>query len=68
MIVETKYPQELATRLEAFFKKANTIEELDLVELSELVNSKNKVQLTVIRNHGMAQQINNSIISQIGGT
>ena len=68
MIVETKYPQELATRLEAFFKKANTIEELDLVELSEIVNSMNKVQLTVIRNHGMAQQINNSIISQIGGT
>ncbi len=51
--------------MDAFFKKTKSIEDLDLTKLSDIVDKKVKVKLTVIKNLEMAKQINNSIISQI---
>jgi len=64
-IVQIQYPQKLVDDLDRFFKKNKTIEQLNLKDLSDIVNRKIKVNMTVIKNLGMAQQINKSIISQI---
>ena len=65
LTVQAQYPKELVEKLEHFFKKNNSIETLELRELSEIVNTKIEVKLTVIKNLAMAQQINKSILSQI---
>jgi len=64
-IVQVQYPQKIVEDLEKFFRKNKMIEDLDLNELSEIVNKKQEIKLTVIKNLAMAKQINKSIISQI---
>lgn len=64
-IVQVHYPTEIVDDLENFFKKNKTIEDLDLGELSEIVNRKQEIKLTVIKSLAMAKQINKSIVSQI---
>ena len=64
-IVQAYYPKRTVEDLDKFFKKNKTMEDLNLQQLSEIVNRKMKVRLTVIKNISMAKQINNSIISQI---
>jgi hypothetical protein len=64
-IVQSHYPKEIVEEMDKFFKKNRTIENLNLSKLSEIVNKKVKIQLTVIKNLSMAKQINKSIISQI---
>ncbi|MGV8162187.1 MAG: hypothetical protein ACP5N2_02510 [Candidatus Nanoarchaeia archaeon] len=64
-IVQVQYPPEIVEELEKFFKKTKSINDLDLHILSEIVNRKVKIKLTVIKNRDMAQQINKSIISQM---
>lgn len=65
LVVQTNYPRNIVNALDDVFKKNKTIERLDLKKISEIVNTKTKVSLTVIKNHGTAKQINKSIISQI---
>lgn len=65
MIVQTQYPEKTVKRLDSFFKKNKSLKDLDLVELSNIINSKIEVKLTVIKNLSMAKQINKSIISLI---
>jgi len=65
LIVQAHYPQKLIEKLDLFFKKNKTIEELDLKELSDIVNTKIDVKLTVIKNLSIAKQINKSIKVQI---
>lgn len=64
-IVQVHYPKEIVDDLENFFKKNKTIENLDLGELSDIVNKKQEIKLIVIKNLAMAKQINKSIVSQI---
>ncbi|MFA6073024.1 MAG: hypothetical protein WC758_02855 [Candidatus Woesearchaeota archaeon] len=64
-IVQAHYPAEILDALDKFFKKTKNIDDLNLHELSKIVNRKVKIKLTVIKNLSMAQQINKSIISQI---
>jgi len=64
-IVQSHYPKEIVEEIDKFFKKNKTIKNLNLHELSEIVNKKIKIKLTVIKNLSMAKQINKSIISQI---
>jgi hypothetical protein len=64
-IVQVHYPQKIVEELDKFFKKNRTIKDLNLNELSDIVNQKIKINLTVIKNPSMAKQINKSIISQI---
>ncbi len=64
-IVQVHYPKEVVDNLEKFFRKNKTIENLDLTKLSKIVNQKQEVKLTIIKNLSMAKQINQSIISQI---
>jgi hypothetical protein len=64
-IVQSHYPKEIVEEMDNFFKKNKTIENLNLQELSEIVNKKQEIKLTVIKNLAMAKQINKSIISQI---
>lgn len=64
-IVQVQYPKSMVDELENFFKRNVTIDDLNLSELSGIVNKKIKINMTVIKNLGMAQQINKSIISQI---
>jgi len=65
LIVQTQYPDEIVKELDLFFKRNHNLKEFDLEELSEIVNKKREIKLTVINNMAMAKQINNSIISQI---
>jgi hypothetical protein len=64
-IVQTQYSAEIVQALEKFFKKNKSIEEMNLKELSEIVNKKATMKLTVIKNLAMAEQINKSIIEKI---
>ena len=65
IIVQAHYPKEILDSMDNFFKKTKDVENLDLTELSKIVNKKTQVKLTVIKNLSMAKQINQSIISQI---
>lgn len=65
MIIQTRYPEELIKEMDNFFRKNKTIEKLNLKELSEIVNKKIQVKLTVMKNLEMAKQINKSILSQM---
>ena len=64
IIVETTYPEKIVKKLDAFFRKNRTVEHLDLKALSEIVNLKAPVKLTVIKNRSMANHVNKSIIDQ----
>lgn len=64
-IVQSHYPKEIVEEMDKYFKKNRTIENLNLQKLSDIVNKKVKIQITVIKNLSMAKQINKSIISQI---
>jgi hypothetical protein len=65
LVIQSKYPEKIVDALDKFFKKNKTIEEMDLKVLSEIVNTKAKVKLTVIKNLEMAKQINKSILVQM---
>jgi len=65
LVVQTQYPEEIVKNLDHFFRKNKTIEDLDLKELSDIVNKKVGIKLTVIKNLAMAKQINKSIIDQM---
>lgn len=65
LVVQTQYPEEIIKRMDSFFKKSKSLKDLDLVELSNIVNMKIKMSLTVIKNLNMAKQINKSILDQI---
>ncbi len=65
IVIQARYPEELVKELDEFFKKNKSIDELDLSELSDIVNKKVNIQLTVIKDILMAKQINKSIISEI---
>jgi len=65
LVAQSRYPEEIVKHLDIFFKHNKKLSDLDLVELSEIVNKKMEVKLTVIRDINMAKQINKSIISQI---
>ncbi|MBW2997398.1 hypothetical protein KY349_03605, partial [Candidatus Woesearchaeota archaeon] len=64
-IVQTTYPAWIVQALDNFFKKNKSIEYMNLKELSDIVNRKIQIKLTVIKNLRMAKQINKSIISQM---
>ena len=65
LVVQTQYPLETVKALDAFFKKNKSLKDLDLVDLSNIVNRKGNFKLTVIKDLAMAKQINKSILSQI---
>lgn len=65
LVVQTQYPEGIIKDLDRFFRKNNTIKDLDLKELSDIVNRKRGIKLTVIKNLAMAKQINKSIIAQM---
>ena len=62
-IVQAHYSKKLVKELDNFFKKG--MKSMNLRDLSDIVNKKVKIDLTVIKNINMAKQINKSIISQI---
>lgn len=62
MIIQTQYPENVVKDLDNFFKKNKSIKNFNLKELSDIVNRKNKIKLTVIKNLEMAKQINKSIL------
>jgi len=65
LIIQTQYPKEFVIALDNFFKKNKKLEDVNLKELSDIVNSNIEIKLSVIKNLEMAKQINQSIISQI---
>ncbi len=65
LIVQTQYPPDIVQALEVFFRKNSTLEKLDITELSRIVNKKSVIKLTVIKNMGMAKQINASVLGQM---
>ena len=64
-VVQTHYPKDLVRELELFFKKSRNLKNLNLGDLSRIVNKKIDIKLTIIKNESLANQINKSIISQI---
>lgn len=65
IIIQTYYPEKLVTALDKFFSENKTLERLNLHALAEIVNMPLPVELTVIKSHELAKQINQSIISQM---
>lgn len=65
LVVQSRYPEELVKLLDSFFKRNKSLSDLDLADLSEIVNKKIEVKLTVIKDINMAKQINHSITSQM---
>lgn len=64
MIVQTNYPKSIVNSLDEFFKKNKNLKDLDISELSHIVNKKVQIKLTVIKNLEMAKQINKNIFDQ----
>lgn len=64
LIIQIQYPDKLVSEIEIFFKKNTSLENLDLKKLSDVVNKKIKIKITVIKNLEMAKHINQSIIGQ----
>lgn len=65
MIIQTQYPEKIVKDLDQFFRKNKSIKYFNLKELSDIVNRRAEIRLTVIKNLTMAKQINHSIISQM---
>ncbi len=65
LVVQTRYPPELVRALDMFFKKVRGLEHLNMKELSDIINRKVEVKLSVTKNSSMAKQINHSILSQM---
>ena len=65
LIVQTQYPLKLTKDLDNFFKKTKKLEDLNLKELSDIVNKKISIKLTIIKKLDMAKQINKSILNQM---
>lgn len=65
LVVQARYPREIIEELDKFFKNTKSLENLDLKKLSEIINRKIEVKLSVTKNLNMAKQINQSILSQI---
>lgn len=65
LVIQTLYPKEIINELDNFFKKTNSLKDLDLNKLSNIINKKIEAKLTVSKNINLAKQINHSIISQI---
>ncbi|MEK6960113.1 MAG: hypothetical protein AABX47_02995 [Nanoarchaeota archaeon] len=65
LIVQAHYPKELVKKINAFFRNTRTFDDMDVKRLHDIVSTKTKIKLTVIRNLEMAKQINKSIIEQI---
>ncbi|MFH1915669.1 MAG: hypothetical protein ABIJ21_00240 [Nanoarchaeota archaeon] len=65
LIIQTQYPETIVKQLDLFFKRNDSLENLDLHELSEIVNMRIAMKLTVIKNKAMAEQMNKSILGQI---
>src|SRR3989344_2297658 len=64
LVVQTQYPVEIVKALDSFFKKTKSLSDVDLVELSNIVNRRMEMKLTVIKDLAMAKQINKSILSR----
>lgn len=64
LIVQTQYPKQIVDLLDNFFKKTKSLKNVDLIELSNIVNKKIPMKLTIIKDLAMAKQINKSILSQ----
>jgi hypothetical protein len=65
LIIQTQYPKQIVELLDNFFKKTKSLKDVNLVELSNIVNKKIPIKLTIIKDLAMAKQINKSILSQI---
>ncbi len=65
LVVQTKYPEHIVSRIEDFFKKNKTLESMYLKRLADIVNMHAEIKLTVIKSKEMAEQINKSIMSEI---
>jgi len=65
LVVQCQYPLEIVQMLENFFKKNKSFDKVNLIELSNIVNKRIPIKLTIIKDLSMAKQINRSIFSQI---
>lgn len=65
MLVQVQLTDDMARRLDAFFRKTKSLEDMNLLELTKIAETTTTVKMTVIRNEAMAKQINKSIIDQI---
>lgn len=63
-VVQVHYPPKLVSELDAFFKATKNMDDFDPTHLSDIVNQKIPVKLSVIKNEPMARQMNQSILSQ----
>lgn len=64
LVVQTQYPKNLIENLDKFFKKNKKLKDLNLKELSDIVNKKIEMKLSVNKNINMAKKINQSILGE----
>ncbi len=65
IVVQTQYPPSIVKALDQFFTGNKDLTTLNLHELDRIVNKKIPMKLTVIKDAGMAKQINASILAQV---
>lgn len=65
MIVQVQLTEEIARKLDIFFRKTKSLEDMNLLALTKIAELKTELKMTVIKNKAMAKQINTSIINQM---
>lgn len=65
LVVQARYPKEFVDDLDKFFKKTKNLKNFDIKQLSDLINKKIDIKLSVTKNINMARQLNRSIIDQL---
>jgi hypothetical protein len=64
LIVQTQYPEKLAKEIDDCFKKNKNLKTLNLKKLSDIVNKKTEIKLSVNKNANMAKKINQTITTE----
>lgn len=64
LVVQTQYPETIVKEIDNFFKKNKKLGDLNLKELSDIVNKKIDIKLSVTKNINMAKKINQTIIGE----
>jgi len=63
-IIQYDYPDDIYSRMEKFYTDAKSLESAELKSIAEILKSKTKIKVTVIRNIAMAESIKNDILSK----
>lgn len=65
-IVQYDYPEDLFRQVESFYRKAASLETMNLSQIAKLSEFKSSITFTVIRNRAIAEKVKRDILSKFG--